>query len=166
MHASESRDRVGQWLASLSGPHSGLRLDSEGRCVIAADNGIVLAVSCPDQSQVVVILAPLVNMPIPLGADLYEEILALNLHLEFTGGTQVFFDRQARSLGLLLCCDIGTLDEVSFVNLLTRFKEKAREVNDFMDALLYRPEGIVPASRHASISHAGAPYYVLSGGGP
>lgn len=157
MHVSEVRNRVSQWLGSVGGPQAGLTLDSDGRCFIVAEDGIVLAVSCPDQSQAVIVLAHLVNVPIPLSADLYEEILALNLRVEFTAGAQVFFDKQVRALGLMASTEVVTLDAMSFGNLLIRFKEKAREVREFMEALLYQADGPFPAARDTRTEQAGMP---------
>lgn len=154
MHASHRGDTVNQWLHSLGSSGNDLSLDSQGNCFLVADNEIGVVVSCPEGSQQLAVLSPLVPVPVPLSARMYEELLALNLSLEFTAGTHIYFDKNTRALGLAVSRDIGSLDELAFRNLLTNFKSKAAEVKGFLDALLYGEPLAGAASQFSSARQA------------
>ena len=111
-YSHDSQEKVNQWLDSLGKGRSGLSLDAQGNCFLVSDNEVGLLVSCPEGSQQVVIVAQLINIPIPLSVRLYEELLALNINVEFTRGTQLFFDKKIRTIGLLVSRDVVSLDDV------------------------------------------------------
>lgn len=133
----DAQEAVNQWLSSVGENRGSLTLDSRGNCFLVSDNEVGLVVSCGEGSRQVVVMAQLMSLPIPLSARLYEEVLALNINVEFTAGTQLFFDKKTRTIGVLVARDIILLDEISFRNLLTNFKDKALEIRGFIDALLY-----------------------------
>lgn len=151
----DAQEVVNQWLSSLGEKRGTLALDAQGNCFLVSDNEVGLVVSCSEGSRQVVVMAQLMNVPISLSARLYEEILALNIHVEFTAGTQLFFDKKTRTIGVLVARDIISLDDISFRNLLTNFKDKALEIRGFLDALLYgAPAGasaLQPADRALGI---------------
>ena len=145
---NDSQEIVNQWLDSLGGNRGALALDSQGNCFLVSDNEVGLVVSCSEGSRQVVVVAQLINVPIPLSSRLYEEVLALNINVEFTSGTQLFFDKRTRTIGLLVARDIISLDEISFRNLLTNFKDKALEIRGFIDEMMYG------SSASASVMHS------------
>jgi hypothetical protein len=137
MHLNVGQDTVNGWLLSLGGSKDPLSLDQQGHSFLVADNEIGLMISCPEGSQQVAVFSQLIPLPIPLSTRLYEELLALNLSLEFTSGTYIFFDKKTRALGLAVSRDIASLNEINFRHLLTNFKQKAAEIKGFLDSLLY-----------------------------
>jgi hypothetical protein len=155
----DAQEKVNQWLDSLGKGRSGLSLDAQGNCFLVSDNEVGLLVSCPEGSQQVVIVAQLINIPIPLSVRLYEELLALNINVEFTRGTQLFFDKKIRTIGLLVSRDVVSLDDVSFQNLLTNFKDKALEIREFIDALLYGSSSSLSNSKSVNLSSHGTSTY-------
>lgn len=146
-HVGDTHETVNHWLASLDNHQQGMALDQQGKCFLVADNELGLAVSCSKGSQQVAILAHLISLPIPLSVRLYEELLALNLNLDFTAGAHLYFDKQTRAIGILFSRDVALLDELSFKNTLTNFKDKAREVKSFIEDLLYGDSGTVSAGQ-------------------
>lgn len=151
----DTQEAVNQWLSSVGENRGSLTLDSQGNCFLVSDNEVGLVVSCGEGSRQVVVMAQLMSVPIPLSARLYEEVLALNINVGFTAGTQLFFDKKTRTIGVLVARDIISLDDISFRNLLTNFKDKALEIRGFLDALLYgAPAGasaLQPADRALGI---------------
>lgn len=137
IYIHNTQESVNRWLSGLGGGQGSLKLNQQGNCFMVAENEIGLVVSCTDRSRQVAILAQLNSVPISLNSHLYEEILALNLNLEFNMGTQIFFDKNTRMLGLLVARDIISLDEISFYNLLNNFKDKALETREFIEAILH-----------------------------
>jgi hypothetical protein len=155
----DARETINQWLDSLGKGRSGLALDSQGHCFLVSDNEVGLFISCPEGSQQVIVVAQLINIPIPLSVRLYEELLALNINVEFTQGTQIFFDKKTRTIGVLVARDIISLDEISFRNLLTNFKDKALEIRGFIDALLYGASSSASGSQSMNFGSNNASTY-------
>lgn len=137
MHKDNFRNQVSHWLQEIGGAGSQLKLDDAGKCFVVADDKMGLVVSVPDQSEQVIFFSDLLNVPIPLSARLYEEILALNLHVDTTGGLTICFDKHTRTLAVLMSHEISTLDSISFFNLLSNFKNKALELRELSSDLLY-----------------------------
>jgi len=161
----DAQEKVNQWLDSLGGGRSSLVLDVHGNCFLVSDNEVGLIVSCPEGSQQVIVLAQLINVPIPLSSRLYEELLALNINVAFTQGTQLVFDKKTRTIGLLVSRDVVSLDDVSFANLLTNFKDKALEIRGFIDALLYGSSSSVSDVKSANVgAHGMSTYQRFQGG--
>jgi len=148
---------VNQWLNSLGENRGTLTLDHQGNCFLVSDNEVGLAISCGKESQQVVVMAHLLNVPIPLSARLYEELLAVNINVEYTAGAQLFFDKKTRTIGLLVARDISSLDEISFLNLLTNFKNKALEIRELVSALLYDAPALASGMQPAD--HSLATYF-------
>ena len=159
VYIHDAQEKINQWLDSLGKGRSGLTLDSQGNCFLVSDNEVGLFVSCPERSQQVIVVAQLINVPIPLSSRLYEELLALNINVEFTQGTQLFFDKKTRTIGLLVSREVVSLDNVSFQNLLTNFKDKALEIRGFIDELLYGSSASLSNSKPANLGSYGTSTY-------
>lgn len=147
MQIHQVRDRINDWLGRLGDPSAGLKLDDEGHCFLVADGAVGILLSCPRDSGMLVLASELLSVPIPLDPALYEEILALNLQVEATDGTQIFFDKNTRALGLLVAREAELLNESQFVSLLTRFQYKAIEFHQLLQALLWTTPGASPSVR-------------------
>ena len=151
VYIHDAQEIVNQWLNGLGENRGALTLDHQGHCFLVSDNEVGLVISCGKESQQVVVMTHLLNVPIPLSARLYEELLAVNINAEYTAGTQLCFDKKTRTIGLLVAREINSLDEISFRNLLTNFKNKALEIRELLEALLYDvpalASGMQPAYR-------------------
>jgi hypothetical protein len=137
MHTHQTHERLNQWLSRLGDRHSGLSLDEHGRCFIVADSSVGMLLSCPLESRLLTLTAELISVAIPLSPPMYEQLLALNLQPDVTGGAQIFFSNQTRTLGLLASREVELLDEAQFVSLLTRFKSKVLEMHQIVSALVW-----------------------------
>ena len=133
--------RVNQWLKNLPGGEGNLQLDMTGNCYLVTEQGINLVVSCGKGKRQLILLSELLNVPIPLSARQYEEVLAINLNVEFTSGAQIYFDKRARALGLLFSRDFDTIDAISFGNIIGNFIHIGTEMKELLDAMVFGDSG-------------------------
>jgi len=148
---------VSKWLESI-GQSKGLplALGEDGHCTIHYGDGNECLIEVPKKDEIapVFIYSPMLELPEQESAQLaiLKATLEMNMFGLRTGSCQLSFDQRTNQVVLTFACDLETLDEEAFSQILGDFLDIASELH-----IKFRELGDLPVQSSNSV----APNYAI-----
>jgi hypothetical protein len=145
----DGRNEIDHWLQYLTGrKDAALRVDGTYRLLM--DKKLTVTLFVPEDGSRLMLVADVLRLD-ALTSDVLQEVAAINLRFDLTGGLTVALEKNASTVVAFTQCALASLDPDAFRSVLETMERKLRNLREHLEVIVQRSREQIPSELTSSI---------------
>jgi hypothetical protein len=145
----DERGKIDHWLQHLTGRKDAtLRVDGTFQLVL--DKKLTVTLFVPEDGSRLMLMADVLRLD-ALTSDVLQEVAAVNLRFDLTGGLTVALEKNASTVVAFTQYALDSLDPDAFRSVLETMERKLRNLREHLEVIVQRSREQIPSELTSSI---------------